>query len=270
MAHDDTFIARLRAICKRAVAGDVVTAAELKSATMKYVHQYDDPTRVLEQLYFDDDLRLREAVEIVTKRQHAVVEKASGGAHDLAGALLRHLQDRLDRRREAHGFEKRKESNMDRTESLRDIAKTSGIHAIAKAMVDENRSYGLTEVEFTEIATEDAVRKFPDAKTPAAAFSQMFTDNSPYGLTLRRAHAVVRAEQLAKAMPTVISGGDLRDAGDAAEAMDQLHEIGRRMAPTATPEKQFSLAFSANPLLAARAHRRPSRTTFFPATKVMG
>jgi hypothetical protein len=147
----------------------------------------------------DDDLGPWKLAAIVDKRQDdedaVVVEKADGGARDLVGALLRHLHDRLENKREAHGFEKQ-EHPMNRTQELRDIAKTSGIHAIAKAMVDENRSYGLTEVEFTEIATEDAVRKFPDAKTPAAAFSQMFTDNSPYGLTLRRAHALVRAEQL--------------------------------------------------------------------------
>jgi hypothetical protein len=144
----------------------------------------------------DDDLGPRKLAAIVDKRQDAVViEKADGGAGDLAGALLRHLHDRLENKRAAHGFEK-KEHPMNRTETLRDIVKTAGIYAAAKTVVDSGRGFGLSEAEFTEIATEDAVRIFPNAKTPAAAFSQMFTDNSPYGLTLRRAHALVRAEQL--------------------------------------------------------------------------
>src|SRR5436190_543039 len=35
------------------------------------------------------------------------INKADRGAHDLAGSLLRHLQDRLDTRREQHGYQKR-------------------------------------------------------------------------------------------------------------------------------------------------------------------
>jgi hypothetical protein len=149
----------------------------------------------------DDDLAPGKLAAIVSKRQDdaVVIEKAAGddGPHALVGSLLRHLQDRLDRRRAAHGFEKsERESTMNRTQELRDIVKTNGIIAVAKAMVEEGRGYGLTEEEFTEIATEDAVRKFPDARTPAAAFSQMFTDGTANGLMLRQAHRVVRAEQL--------------------------------------------------------------------------
>jgi hypothetical protein len=122
------------------------------------------------------------------------IEKAGDGAHDLAGALLRHLHDRLESKREAHGFEK-KESPMNRIETLRAIAKGGGILAIAKTLVSENRSYGITEEEFVSFATEDAIRKFPDARTPAAAFSQSFTAADADGLTLRRAHRIVRDEQ---------------------------------------------------------------------------
>jgi hypothetical protein len=83
-------------------------------------------------------------------------------------------------------------------ESIVKIVKDAGFIAVAKVMADESRSYGLTEAEFVELATEDAVKKFPD-KTPDAAFSQMFTDNGADGLAIRRAHRVVRAEQLGTA-----------------------------------------------------------------------
>jgi hypothetical protein len=144
----------------------------------------------------DDDLSHAALTKMAKQLDDAVgdvtdIEKAGGGAHDLAGALLRHLQDRLESKREAHGFAKRKD-NMD---SLDKIAKDNGVVAIAKAIADENRAYGITEEEFVQFATEDAVKKFPD-KTPDAAFTRMFTDGGSDGLVLRRAHAVVRAEQL--------------------------------------------------------------------------
>jgi hypothetical protein len=59
---------RLRRLCRRIVAGDGGTRAELQSATMKYVHtQYDDPTQVLKRLYRDEGelgSLLRRAVEV--------------------------------------------------------------------------------------------------------------------------------------------------------------------------------------------------------------
>jgi hypothetical protein len=125
------------------------------------------------------------------------IEKASDsrGAHGLVGSLLDHLHDRLSDARRAHGFEKSKTekelSTMNRTQELRDIAK-GGIIAVAKAMTDENRSFGITEHEFVELATEDAQKRFPD-KSPAAAFAKLFTDGGVDSLILRKAHAVVKA-----------------------------------------------------------------------------
>jgi hypothetical protein len=139
----------------------------------------------------DDDLSHAALTEMAKQLDDAGgdvmdIEKGGGGAHDLAGALVRHLKDRLESKREAHGFEKKEQPMNNRIATLRDIAKTGGILAIAKVLVAEDRSYGMTE---------DAVKKFPD-KTPDAAFARMFTDNSSDGLVLRRAHRVVRAEQL--------------------------------------------------------------------------
>jgi hypothetical protein len=148
----------------------------------------------------DDDLSHAALTEMAKQLDDAGgdvmdIEKGGGGAHDLAGALVRHLKDRLESKREAHGFEKKEQPMNNRIATLRDIAKTGGILAIAKVLVAEDRSYGITEEEFVQFATEDAVKKFPD-KTPDAAFARMFTDNSSDGLVLRRAHRVVRAEQL--------------------------------------------------------------------------
>jgi hypothetical protein len=149
---------------------------------------------------YDDDLSHAALTEMAKQLDDAGgdvtdIEKADGGVHDLVGAIIRHLHDRLENKREAHGFAKRKD-NMD---SLDKIAKDNGVVAIAKAIVDENRAFGISEEEFVQFATEDAVKKFPD-KTPDAAFTRMFTAADADGLTLRRAHRVVRDEQLG---PTV-------------------------------------------------------------------
>jgi hypothetical protein len=144
----------------------------------------------------DDDLSHAALTEMAKQFDDAEgnvtdIEKGGGGAHDLAGALVRHLKDRLESKREAHGFEK-KEQPMNRIATLRGIAKAGGILAIAKVMVAEDRSYGITEEEFVQFATEDAVKKFP-GETADRAFTRMFTDGGADGLTLRRAHAVVKA-----------------------------------------------------------------------------
>jgi hypothetical protein len=241
---------QLRAICRRAIAGGDVTEAELRSATMKYVcAQGDDPRRVLKRLYLDEGelgLSLRKAVAIVSKRQQErsratgafhppdddgylleiddddqrddddeeadIAKAARGGAHGLAAALLNHLHDRLESRLEAYGLAKRKEKHM---ESIAKIIKDAGFIAVAKAMADENRSYGLTETEFVALATENAVRKFPD-KTPAAAFTRMFTDGGADGLAIRRAHAVVKASHLEQMFgPTFPAHAKARSEGSA-------------------------------------------------------
>jgi hypothetical protein len=126
-----------------------------------------------------------------------IVEKS--GAHDLAGRLIEHLTDALGHKRRQHGFEKKEQQPM---ESLSKIIKDAGFIAVAKAIAD-GRSYGLTEAEFVQFATEAAVGKFP-GETPDRAFTRMFTDNGADGLVLRQAHRVVRDEQLG---PTAKAAG---------------------------------------------------------------
>jgi len=89
---------------------------------------------------------------------------------------------------------------------------------------------------------------------------KLFSDNSADGVAIRKAHALAKETTWLDLQPMVISGGEWRDEDDREQAMKQLAEIGRRMAPTATPAKQFDLAFSdpKNAALARKAHRRPT------------
>jgi hypothetical protein len=139
-------------------------------------------------------------------------------------------------------------------DSILQIMKSGGIGPVCAAICAKG-STTISEHELVEAATKVAAERHPEL-SPSQAFSKVYSASTDEARVLRDAIKV--------AMQPTVTGTDLRDAADADEAMDQLRTIGQRMAPSASPSKQFALAFSANPLLAARAHRRPSPTTFFP------
>ena len=156
--------------------------------------------------------------------------------------------------KQAKAAKTEKESNVD---TLTSIMKSGGIGATCACIVAKGAT-SFSEFQIVEAASAAAHDRHPDM-SPSQAFSKIYSAATDEARVLRDAIAVAKA-------PTVISGGDLRDANDVAQAMDQLREIGRRMAPTATAEKQFAVAFSdpKNVALALRVHQRPSATTSFP------
>jgi hypothetical protein len=193
------------------------------------------------------------------------------GQHSLTSALIQHLHDRLDRRREAHGYTKAAKETSPMT-SLEDIAKSHGVDGvvqIAKNIVEEQKSFRLTEEEFCKLIGIAAGVAHPELG--ARAFEKIYERNP----VLAKAISVIKAT-LPEMMldpnfrpqfvgggdfqPQVISGGDWRDEEDRRQAWDQLAKIGRQMAPTATPERQFALAFEdpKNVVLANRVHVRPT------------
>jgi hypothetical protein len=140
-------------------------------------------------------------------------------------------------------------------ELVQDIVKQYGIVALAKSMVQDQKSYGLDEPTFTRLATEHAQRIYSNDR-PDVAFSKFYQSEE----------SVRRACQIAKSMPfvadltpLVVGGEDTRDLSDQSEAIAQLKQLGARKWPTATEAQQFSNAFTdpANRELASRAHRRP-------------
>ena len=76
-----------------------------------------------------------------------------------------------------------KENSMDKFETLRDIAKAGGIVAVAKAILDENRSYGISEEEFVELASESAQAEFPSL-SKAQAFAKLYRIPRSGGLVI--------------------------------------------------------------------------------------
>jgi len=139
-------------------------------------------------------------------------------------------------------------------DKLRDLAKRAGPIAIAKVIVEEDNSYGITEYEMTALVVECAKRDHPEL-SEAQAFARVFSDQSEAGVVLRKAFNVVKA------------AAHTADVDDSAEAMRELVEIGKRRWPSLTPAQQFARSFECNPELAKRAHKRPSPLTSFPFPK---
>jgi hypothetical protein len=150
---------------------------------------------------------------------------------------------------------------MNRTQELRDIAKTSGILAVAKAMVDEDRAYGITEHEFVELATEDAQKLYPD-KTPAAAFAKLFTDGGADSLTLRKAHAVVKASHAEHMFGPTFPAAAKADtrAGTAYNELQAKAAELRKVRPELSEAQAFERVYSdrSNIELAKRERRERS------------
>jgi hypothetical protein len=147
-----------------------------------------------------------------------------------------------------------KETSMDKTEMFRDIAKAGGIVAVAKAIIDENRNYGISEHEFVALATEHAKAQYLEL-TEAQAFAKLYQIPEVW-----RACNVLRSMPFqVDVEPLVVGGADTRDLSDESEAIAQLKQLGRDRWPTATEAQQFANAFTdpVNRELAAKAHRRP-------------
>jgi hypothetical protein len=151
-------------------------------------------------------------------------------------------------------------STMDRTTELRDIAKKKGgIIAVAKAITDENRSYGITEHEFVELATEHAKAAHPEL-SEAQAFAKLYEIPEVW----RACNVLKAAAPYFDPQVQVVGGADARNVDDPSAALAALHRIGRERWPEASEAQRFTRAFEANPELARKAHVRPSATSVFP------
>src|SRR3984893_9630395 len=78
------------------------------------------------------------------------------GPHGLTGALLEHLHDRLERRREQHGYQKREEGPLDQHQELISIMKEcGGPVALCKGIIDRARS-PCDEAQLVAVLTKHA------------------------------------------------------------------------------------------------------------------
>ena len=135
--------------------------------------------------------------------------------------------------------------------NLSDIVKNHGVIALAKYMVEQNSSFGTSEAELVELATQDAARRYPGS-TPAMAFAKLYEESAE----LRGAIEVAKSAAFEDAVTVELER-------DSREAMAELTKIGNERWPSLSPSQRFARAFECSPDLAKRAHRRPGPSTSF-------
>jgi hypothetical protein len=198
----------------------------------------------------------------------AKADRDHRGPHQLAGALVEHLHDRLSRRREQHGFRKSaaKEKPMSPIEPLEKVVKAHGVEGIveiAKNFVETGKTLDITEEQFVKLI--DLASRAAHPELGALAFEKIYANNP----ILARAINVIKvglAEQLLSGgMPVQVVGGpdamhQAVDDTESSEAYRQLQALGQQLYPQLTEAQAFAKVFEdpKNAALAARAHRRPS------------
>src|SRR5262249_39269118 len=80
---------------------------------------------------------------------------------------------------------------MDKKANLAELAKRAGVVAIAKAIVDEDHAFGITETELTDLVIAEAKKNHPDL-TDAQAFAKVYSEQTEQGVVLRRAFQVAK------------------------------------------------------------------------------
>jgi hypothetical protein len=207
----------------------------------------------------------------------ADISKA-GGHHELAGALVRHLSDALERRREAHGYTKAdtgKESSMDPTTQLIKIMKDGGGPvALCKSIVASDRPPPCTEAELTAAIGKAAAAS---GEREDVAFSRLYQSEE----SVRRACQLAKSAEFSvfDIKPVVVAGPDaMHEAVDDTEqsaalrAYEEIVRIGREKFPFLSADQQFARVFEDKnyAALAAQAHRTPAPTTIYQPPAAQG
>jgi hypothetical protein len=151
---------------------------------------------------------------------------------------------------------------MSSTESLENIAKTHGIAGvvqIAKNIVEEQKSFRITEEEFVKLI--DTAARVAHPALGARAFEKVYERNP----VLAKAIAVIKEMPFqVDLQPLMVGGPDAMHQAvndtESSAAYEQLKKLGRDKWPSRSEAQQFALAFTdpANATLAAKAHRRPT------------
>jgi hypothetical protein len=189
--------------------------------------------------------------------QHATLLVATGKFPDHAQALDYLLNTSRGQAHLSRMSKGKDHSTMDRTTELRDVAKAKGgVIAIAKAIIDEQRGYGISEAEFVELATEHAKAQHPEL-TDAQAFEKLYANP----MIWRACNLLKSMPIVADITPLVVGGPDAMHAAmddtEQSEAYAQLQALGQQRWPNEQSAIQFSRASEARPDLLAKAHVRP-------------
>jgi len=185
------------------------------------------------------------------------------GKHPTRQAALDHLLHTASGQallRRMHKHEDISPMSTTPEQHLSDLVKRVGIVAVAKQIVDDGKTYSLTEHEYTSLVTEHAKRAHPEL-SDAQAFEKTFMSPDTDGETIRKAYMAVKSAALQDDEAEAAAEADSR------AAIKELQEIGKRRWPGLTTAQSFSRAFVTNSDLARRAYRRPTARSSFPFPK---
>jgi hypothetical protein len=257
---------------KQAAIAERMNREHLKRADREAYEKINDMYLAARDFGASHDLAFDIAKRSVGDAADEPVSKASRVGHEhLASRLVEHLIDRLDDARRRRGFEKQESTmeSMSHAEFVRDVVKRYGIVSLAKSMVQDEKSYGLDEFEFTRLATEHAQRAYPNMNADAA-FAKVFSDNGADGVMLRKAHALTKSPFDLE--PVYVGGPDAThdavNSTESSEAYAQLQDMAEKLrasSPWLSGAQAFERVFTAkeNAALAQKAHRRPAATTSY-------
>jgi hypothetical protein len=182
------------------------------------------------------------------------------GPQNLSAALLGHLHDALDRKRQRHSYQKREEGPLDQHQELISILKDFGPVRLCKGICERQRA-PCDEAQLVAVLTKHAGGD--------RAFARLFEAEE----SVRHACNIAKSAEFSvfDIHPVVVGGPDAMHAAidDDDSAVLRAHEeivrIGREKFPFLPADQQFARVFEDKnyAALAAQAHRRPGPTTVY-------
>ena len=154
-----------------------------------------------------------------------------------------------------------KGNTMSRLDQLKEFAKQQGgMTAVAKHIIEKG-STALSEHDFSAMLMEHAKLNKAAGESDAAAFSRIFS--APESIDIRRAHAITKNTTATEPVLVVYNAVSDADQSDAYQKLEKMAGELRQRSPGLSEAQAFAKAFTENPELASKAHRRPQMTTTY-------
>ena len=150
-------------------------------------------------------------------------------------------------------------------DECRIIYKRDGLAAVAKRINDEGTS-PLSEQELNKLASDEFAKQALPGERSNTAFARLYS--APENLELRKAFQVARNTPAALMAPVALRHDDTVSADVSTAAYELLvgkAKLLRATAPHLSEAQAFAKVFEADPVLAAKAHQRPTAAAYpFP------
>jgi hypothetical protein len=124
------------------------------------------------------------------------------------------------------------------------VVKAYGLQALTNYMKSEGTSFGVSEFELAQVATEHASRQYPNDRSDVA-FAKLYSSEA----SLRDAIEIAKNASFT---------ADAETMKESEAACAELAKIGAEKWPSLAVSQRFARACETHPELLRKAHRRPS------------